>query len=185
MTWHCFTPGSQRRRLIPNLTLDTSSPVRKPVISPGVRWVDGPLRPTQRGLAEPFEIKVYEIDDVERLQRRRTIGNKVRLLYFYSSSFEHVIDWCLTNCCCAPRKWYTLVPNWRSWSIGNKESQRCGPSTIGWKKNWSKPNNIWCWSQRNGPLNVRDLHNLGCSQWYFLEQFLVQEMIVMYCTVWI
>lgn len=72
------TQGSQRRRLIPNLTLDTSSPVRKPVISPGVRWVDGPLRPTQRVLAEPFEIKVYEIDDVERLQRRRTIGNKVR-----------------------------------------------------------------------------------------------------------
>ncbi|XP_077095102.1 kinesin-like protein KIF26B isoform X2 [Siphateles boraxobius] len=73
--------GSQRRRLIPNLTLDTSSPVRKPVISPGVRWVDGPLRPTQRGLAEPFEIKVYEIDDVERLQRRRTVGNK-EVIYF-------------------------------------------------------------------------------------------------------
>lgn len=73
--------GSQRRRLIPNLSLDTSSPIRKPVISPGVRWVDGPLRPTQRGLAEPFEIKVYEIDDVERLQRRRTIGNK-EVVYF-------------------------------------------------------------------------------------------------------
>lgn len=41
--------------------------------------MDGPLRPTQRGLAEPFEIKVYEIDDVERLQRRRTVGNKVRV----------------------------------------------------------------------------------------------------------
>uniref|UniRef100_A0A673MDT3 Kinesin-like protein KIF26B n=1 Tax=Sinocyclocheilus rhinocerous TaxID=307959 RepID=A0A673MDT3_9TELE len=73
--------GSQRHRLIPNLSLDTSSPVRKPVISPGVRWVDGPLRPTQRGLAEPFEIKVYEIDDVERLQRRRTVGNK-EVVYF-------------------------------------------------------------------------------------------------------
>nr|XP_055027832.1 kinesin-like protein KIF26B isoform X1 [Misgurnus anguillicaudatus] len=73
--------GTQRRRLIPNLTLDTSSPVRKPVISPGVRWVDGPLRPAQRGLTEPFEIKVYEIDDVERLQRRRTAGNK-EVLYF-------------------------------------------------------------------------------------------------------
>ncbi|XP_056624079.1 kinesin-like protein KIF26B [Triplophysa dalaica] len=73
--------GTQRRRLIPNLTLDTSSPVRKPMISPGVRWVDGPLRPAQRGLTEPFEIKVYEIDDVERLQRRRTAGNK-EVLYF-------------------------------------------------------------------------------------------------------
>ncbi|XP_076834810.1 kinesin-like protein KIF26B isoform X2 [Brachyhypopomus gauderio] len=73
--------GTQRRRLIPNLTLDTSSPVRKPVISPAVRWVDGPLRPTQRGLTEPFEIKVYEIDDVERLQRRRPAGNK-EVVYF-------------------------------------------------------------------------------------------------------
>ncbi|KFQ22704.1 Kinesin-like KIF26B, partial [Mesitornis unicolor] len=63
--------GSQRRRLIPALSLDTASPARKPANSPGVRWVDGPLRSGQRGLGEPFEIKVYEIDDVERLQRRR------------------------------------------------------------------------------------------------------------------
>lgn len=63
--------GSQRRRLIPALSLDATSPVRKPANSPGVRWVDGPLRNTQRGMGEPFEIKVYEIDDVERLQRRR------------------------------------------------------------------------------------------------------------------
>ncbi|ELW49531.1 Kinesin-like protein KIF26B [Tupaia chinensis] len=63
--------GSQRRRLIPALSLDTSSPVRKPANSAGVRWVDGPLRSAQRSLGEPFEIKVYEIDDVERLQRRR------------------------------------------------------------------------------------------------------------------
>uniref|UniRef100_A0A8C5L977 Kinesin family member 26B n=1 Tax=Jaculus jaculus TaxID=51337 RepID=A0A8C5L977_JACJA len=67
---------SQRRRLIPALSLDTSSPVRKPATSTGVRWVDGPLRSTQRGLGEPFEIKVYEIDDVERLQRRRGATNK-------------------------------------------------------------------------------------------------------------
>ncbi|XP_057586004.1 kinesin-like protein KIF26B [Hippopotamus amphibius kiboko] len=69
-------PGSQRRRLIPALSLDTPSPVRKPANSAGVRWVDGPLRSTQRGLGEPFEIKVYEIDDVERLQRRRGGSNK-------------------------------------------------------------------------------------------------------------
>ncbi|KAI6051839.1 kinesin-like protein KIF26B isoform X1 [Marmota monax] len=68
--------GSQRRRLIPALSLDTSSPVRKPTTSTGVRWVDGPLRSTQRGLGEPFEIKVYEIDDVERLQRRRGGASK-------------------------------------------------------------------------------------------------------------
>ncbi|XP_055992890.1 kinesin-like protein KIF26B isoform X1 [Sorex fumeus] len=68
--------GSQRRRLIPALSLDTPSPVRKPANGSGVRWVDGPLRSAQRGLGEPFEIKVYEIDDVERLQRRRGGNNK-------------------------------------------------------------------------------------------------------------
>ncbi|XP_064859434.1 kinesin-like protein KIF26B [Oncorhynchus nerka] len=67
--------GTQRRRLIPSLTPDSSSPVRKPAISSGVRWVDGPLRPAPRGTTEPFEIKVYEIDDVERMQRRER-GNK-------------------------------------------------------------------------------------------------------------
>ncbi|XP_028981433.2 kinesin-like protein KIF26B isoform X2 [Esox lucius] len=73
--------GTQRRRLIPSLTLESPSPVRKPAISPGVRWVDGPLRPTPRGTTEPFEIKVYEIDDVERLQKRRVKGNK-EVVYF-------------------------------------------------------------------------------------------------------
>ncbi|KAK1328119.1 hypothetical protein QTO34_012542 [Cnephaeus nilssonii] len=61
----------KRRRLIPALSLDTPSPARKPAPGAGLRWVDGPLRSAQRGLGEPFEIKVYEIDDVERLQRRR------------------------------------------------------------------------------------------------------------------
>ncbi|XP_036309272.1 kinesin-like protein KIF26B isoform X1 [Pipistrellus kuhlii] len=68
--------GSQRRRLIPALSLDTPSPARKPAPGAGLRWVDGPLRSAQRGLGEPFEIKVYEIDDVERLQRRRGGGGK-------------------------------------------------------------------------------------------------------------
>lgn len=62
---------------MPALSLDTPSPARKPTGSAGVRWVDGPLRSTQRGLGEPFEIKVYEIDDVERLQRRRGGSSKV------------------------------------------------------------------------------------------------------------
>uniref|UniRef100_A0A8D0L8A3 Kinesin family member 26B n=1 Tax=Sphenodon punctatus TaxID=8508 RepID=A0A8D0L8A3_SPHPU len=73
--------SSQRRRLIPALSLDTTSPVRKPVNSPGVRWVDGPLRSAQRGMGEPFEIKVYEIDDVERLQRRR-MGDSKEVICF-------------------------------------------------------------------------------------------------------
>lgn len=90
--------GLQRRRLIPALTLDssTSSPSHrssKQAItsssssssSPGACWVDGPLGPPApsnlRGVTattETFEIKVYEIDDVERLQKRRDKGgNKV------------------------------------------------------------------------------------------------------------
>uniref|UniRef100_UPI00398F2684 kinesin-like protein KIF26B n=1 Tax=Pristiophorus japonicus TaxID=55135 RepID=UPI00398F2684 len=68
--------GSQRRRLLPSLSPDAASPARKPVNSSGVRWVD--LRPVQRGMTEPFEIKVYEIDDVERLQRRRAADSKLR-----------------------------------------------------------------------------------------------------------
>ncbi|XP_077200487.1 kinesin-like protein KIF26B isoform X5 [Paroedura picta] len=72
--------GSQRRRLIPALSLDAASPVRKPA-SPAVRWVDGPLRSAQRGMGEPFEIKVYEIDDVERLQRRR-MGDSSEVICF-------------------------------------------------------------------------------------------------------
>ncbi|XP_048392067.1 kinesin-like protein KIF26B [Stegostoma tigrinum] len=68
--------GSQRRRVLPSLSPDAASPARKPANSSGVRWLD--LRPMQRGLAEPFEIKVYEIDDVERLQRRRAANSKLR-----------------------------------------------------------------------------------------------------------
>lgn len=49
--------------------------------------MDGPLRSTQRGLGEPFEIKVYEIDDVERLQRRRGGASKVRPLSSQGSQF--------------------------------------------------------------------------------------------------
>lgn len=43
------------------------------------QWVD--LPPLGGTLKEPFEIKVYEIDDVERLQRRREglAGTEVRL----------------------------------------------------------------------------------------------------------
>uniref|UniRef100_A0A8C5MTR3 Kinesin family member 26B n=1 Tax=Leptobrachium leishanense TaxID=445787 RepID=A0A8C5MTR3_9ANUR len=78
--------GSQRRRLIPALSLDATSPVRKPANSPGVRWVDGPMRSGQRSLGEPFEIKVYEIDDVERLQRRR--GEDCKMVARFSAKLK-------------------------------------------------------------------------------------------------
>nr|XP_061796210.1 kinesin-like protein KIF26B [Nerophis lumbriciformis] len=91
--------GLQRRRLIPALTLDSSlSPHRSAKqaatssssssSSPGACWVDGPLGPpasaTLRGpatTAEAFEIKVYEIDDVERLQKRRDKGGTKGTVY--------------------------------------------------------------------------------------------------------
>ncbi|XP_047429434.1 kinesin-like protein KIF26A isoform X2 [Mugil cephalus] len=53
--------GFLRRRLIPTPLPDVPSLGRKA----GTQWVDRPP------LKDAFEIKVYEIDDVERLQRRR------------------------------------------------------------------------------------------------------------------
>uniref|UniRef100_A0A3Q1G3D3 Kinesin family member 26Aa n=2 Tax=Acanthochromis polyacanthus TaxID=80966 RepID=A0A3Q1G3D3_9TELE len=59
--------GFLRRRLIPAPLPDTSSLGRKV----GGQWVD--LPPLGGTLKEPFEIKVYEIDDVEHLQRRKEV----------------------------------------------------------------------------------------------------------------
>ncbi|KAF6130614.1 kinesin family member 26A [Phyllostomus discolor] len=60
--------GLQRRRLIPAPLPDAAALGRKPGL-PG-QWVDLPP-PPGASLKEPFEIKVYEIDDVQRLQRLR------------------------------------------------------------------------------------------------------------------
>ncbi|XP_062974190.1 kinesin-like protein KIF26A [Elgaria multicarinata webbii] len=59
--------GFQRRRLIPAPLPDSASLGRKQSVAG--QWVD--LPPLPGTLKEPFEIKVYEIDDVERLQRHR------------------------------------------------------------------------------------------------------------------
>ncbi|XP_077587603.1 kinesin-like protein KIF26A isoform X2 [Stigmatopora nigra] len=67
--------GFQRRRLIP-APLPESASLGKKVGTAG-QWVD--LPPT---LKEPFEIKVYEIDDVERLHRGRLEQTDEGLLYF-------------------------------------------------------------------------------------------------------
>ncbi|XP_072314472.1 kinesin-like protein KIF26A isoform X2 [Eucyclogobius newberryi] len=61
------TNGFQRRRLIPAPLPDTTSLGKK--VGTAGQWVD--LPPMSGALKEPFEIKVYEIDDVERLQRWR------------------------------------------------------------------------------------------------------------------
>ncbi|KAM9294097.1 kinesin-like protein KIF26A [Gastrophryne carolinensis] len=59
--------GLQRRRLIPAPLPESTTMGRKNNVTG--QWVD--LPPLPGTLKEPFEIKVYEIDDVERLQRRR------------------------------------------------------------------------------------------------------------------
>ena len=122
--------GSQRRRLIPALSLDTPSPVRKPTNSAGVRWVDGPLRSTQRGLGEPFEIKVYEIDDVERLQRRRGGSSKVSLLH--PASLQVPLS--APRGQCLRRGAGPGDPQWlpRGWEArAPAGTQACAPSSLG------------------------------------------------------
>ncbi|XP_052441657.1 kinesin-like protein KIF26A isoform X1 [Carassius gibelio] len=69
--------GLQRRRLIPAPLPDTSSLGRK--VGAAGQWVD--LPPMGGAMKEPFEIKVYEIDDVERFQRRKE-GLTEGLQYF-------------------------------------------------------------------------------------------------------
>jgi len=77
-------PGLQRRRLIPAPLPDTSSLGRK--VGAAGQWVD--LPPLGGTIKEPFEIKVYEIDDVERLQRRKEGLAEVRCdLYGICFSF--------------------------------------------------------------------------------------------------
>ncbi|KAL8168891.1 UNVERIFIED_CONTAM: Kinesin-like protein kif26a [Gekko kuhli] len=71
------TRGFQRRRLIPTPLPDSSSLGRKQNVTG--QWVD--LPPLPGTLKEPFEIKVYEIDDVERLQRHRQEETE-GLIYF-------------------------------------------------------------------------------------------------------
>ncbi|KFZ54473.1 Kinesin-like KIF26A, partial [Antrostomus carolinensis] len=71
--------GLQRRRLIPAPMPDAASLGRKPSVTG--QWVD--LPPLPGTLKEPFEIKVYEIDDVERLQRHRQEETE-GLMYFHT-----------------------------------------------------------------------------------------------------
>ncbi|XP_052010275.1 kinesin-like protein KIF26A [Xyrauchen texanus] len=69
--------GLQRRRLIPAPLPDTASLGKAGTTG---QWVD--LPPMPGPLKEPFEIKVYEIDDVERLQRRKQEKADEGLMYF-------------------------------------------------------------------------------------------------------
>ncbi|XP_077779683.1 kinesin-like protein KIF26A isoform X3 [Podarcis muralis] len=75
--------GFQRRRLIPAPLPDSASLGRKQSVTG--QWVD--LPPLPGTLKEPFEIKVYEIDDVERLQRHRQEETEVST---YFTPFQDV-----------------------------------------------------------------------------------------------
>ncbi|XP_054879936.1 LOW QUALITY PROTEIN: kinesin-like protein KIF26A [Poeciliopsis prolifica] len=75
--------GFLRRRLIPAPLPDASALGRKV----GGQWVD--LPPLGGALKEPFEIKVYEIDDVERLQRKEETGSEVLLQRLQALSRRH------------------------------------------------------------------------------------------------
>ncbi|KAG9481225.1 hypothetical protein GDO78_010451 [Eleutherodactylus coqui] len=66
--------GLQRRRLIPTPLPEATTAGRKNNVTG--QWVD--LPPLPGTLKEPFEIKVYEIDDVERLQRHKHEEPEVR-----------------------------------------------------------------------------------------------------------
>lgn len=72
-----FFLGLQRRRLIPTPLPETATVGRKNNVTG--QWVD--LPPLPGTLKEPFEIKVYEIDDVERLQRHKREEPEVRRFY--------------------------------------------------------------------------------------------------------
>ncbi|KAJ8274921.1 hypothetical protein COCON_G00095460 [Conger conger] len=72
------TNGYQRRRMIPAPLTDTPPSGRK--AGTMGQWVD--LLPLPGTLKEPFEIKVYEIDDTAHLQRQCPGGTAEGLLYF-------------------------------------------------------------------------------------------------------
>lgn len=83
---HLVILGTQRRRLLPAPLPDTSSLGRKPTGTTG-QWVD--LPPLPGTMKESFEIKVYQIDDVERLQRRRQEEMEVST---FSASLDNLND---------------------------------------------------------------------------------------------
>lgn len=62
----------------------------------GGQWVDHP--PLRGSLKEPFEIKVYEIDDVERLQRREEVGEEVSPVCWFGWKEEAVVGVGVVSC---------------------------------------------------------------------------------------
>lgn len=62
--------GTKRSRSAPARSSDSPDGIGSVISSPSSKaWVD--TRQIQRIKEEPFEIKLYDMDDVERLARRR------------------------------------------------------------------------------------------------------------------
>ncbi|XP_078590135.1 kinesin-like protein KIF26B isoform X8 [Branchiostoma floridae x Branchiostoma japonicum] len=64
--------GSRNRRMVPPRPSDSPSLSRKALGSP--KWVD--VRPGDRPPHDTVELKVYEVDDIERLAKRRLDGGE-------------------------------------------------------------------------------------------------------------
>ncbi|XP_019642367.1 PREDICTED: kinesin-like protein KIF26A isoform X2 [Branchiostoma belcheri] len=64
--------GSRNRRMVPPRPSDSPSLSRKALGSP--KWVD--VRPGDRPQHDMVELKVYEVDDIERLAKRRLDGGE-------------------------------------------------------------------------------------------------------------
>lgn len=71
--------GTQPRRL----SHDTPLPLRRSASGLRSRWVD-------RGIPEAYEIKVYEIDNVQRMQKRAGAGKQVLGLFVFCFVFLEV-----------------------------------------------------------------------------------------------
>ncbi|KAM4633766.1 kinesin-like protein KIF26B [Polymixia lowei] len=120
--------GSHHRRL----SHDIPTSLRRSASGPRARWVD-------RGIPEAYEIKVYEIDDVERMQRRAAAGklgpgcfsaklkflehrqqriSEVRAKY---SNLKRELEQAKQNLMLEPAKWNQEFDLWQTFEVDSLE----------------------------------------------------------------
>ncbi|XP_041721748.2 kinesin-like protein KIF26B [Coregonus clupeaformis] len=115
-----------------HLSHSTSLSLRRPASGPRSRWVD-------RGIPEAYEIKVYEIDDVERLQRRGGAGKqgiacfsaKLKFLEHRQQRIEEVrakynslkseLELAKQNLMLEPGKWNQEFDLWQTFEVDSLE----------------------------------------------------------------
>ncbi|KAL0967660.1 hypothetical protein UPYG_G00255140 [Umbra pygmaea] len=111
---------------------DMSQSLRRSVSGPRSRWVD-------RGIPEAYEIKVYEIDDVERLKRRGGAGKqgiacfsaKLKFLEHRQERMEELrakynslkreLDLAKHNLMLEPGKWNQEFDLWQTFEVDSLE----------------------------------------------------------------